>query len=55
VEVAPELRLQRLVARHMQFGRSREAAEAWVHSTDEPNARLIESTLGRVQFKVLAD
>lgn len=55
VEVAPELRLQRLVARHMQFGRTREAAEAWVHSTDEPNARLIESTLGRVQFKVLAD
>jgi pantothenate kinase len=55
VEVEPALRLQRLVARHMQFGRSRDAAEAWVHNTDEPNARLIESTLNRVQFKVLAD
>jgi pantothenate kinase len=55
VEVPVALRLQRLVARHMQFGRSQQAAENWVQSTDEPNARLIESTLGRVQFKVLAD
>lgn len=55
VEVAPELRLQRLVARHVQFGRSQQAAVDWVQNTDEPNARLIESTLGRVHFKVLAD
>lgn len=55
VEVDAALRLQRLVARHMQFGRSRQAAEDWVQSTDEPNARLIESTLGRVHFKVCAD
>jgi pantothenate kinase len=52
VEVEEGLRLQRLVARHMQFGRSREAAQAWVQNTDEPNARLIASTLGRVHFKV---
>jgi pantothenate kinase len=52
VEVPAALRLQRLVARHMQFGRSQAAAEAWVQSTDEPNARLIESTLQRVHFKV---
>jgi pantothenate kinase len=55
IEVAPALRLERLVARHMQFGRSRQAAEDWVQSTDEPNAQLIESTMGRVQFKVLAE
>ncbi len=55
VEVPEALRLQRLVARHMQFGRSQQAAEDWVQSTDEPNARLIASTLGRVQFKVLVD
>ena len=55
VEVPADLRLQRLVARHMQFGRSRQAAEDWVQNTDEPNARLIASTLGRVHFKVLAD
>jgi pantothenate kinase len=55
VEVPHALRLERLVARHMQFGRTRQAAEDWVQSTDEPNARLIESTLGRVHFKVLAN
>ncbi|MFM2035166.1 MAG: hypothetical protein RL459_431 [Pseudomonadota bacterium] len=55
VQVDPALRLERLVARHMQFGRSRQSAEDWVQSTDEPNARLIESTLGRVNFKVQAD
>ncbi|MEY4757142.1 MAG: hypothetical protein RJA34_2040 [Pseudomonadota bacterium] len=55
VQVDPALRLERLVARHMQFGRSRQAAEEWVQGTDEPNARLIESTLGRVNFKVQAD
>ena len=55
VQVDPALRLERLVARHMQFGRSRQAAEEWAQGTDEPNARLIESTLGRVNFKVQAD
>jgi pantothenate kinase len=55
VEVDPALRHARLVARHMQFGRSREAAEHWVQVTDAPNARLIESTLHRVQFRVLVD
>lgn len=55
VEVDHALRLERLLARHMQFGRSRQAAEDWVQSTDEPNARLIESTMGRVNFKLLAD
>ena len=53
VEVDPKLRLERLIARHMQFGRSLQEAQAWAQSTDEPNARLIESTLGRVHYKVL--
>ncbi|MCW5319799.1 nucleoside/nucleotide kinase family protein [Verminephrobacter aporrectodeae subsp. tuberculatae] len=55
VEVDPALRLQRLLARHMQFGRSRQAAEDWVREIDEPNARLIESTLARAHFKVRAE
>ena len=38
------LRLQRLVLRHEQFGRSPQAARDWVRDTDEPNARLIERT-----------
>ena len=40
-------RLERLVRRHMQFGRSEAEARAWVRDTDEPNARLIEATRSR--------
>lgn len=47
VDVDPALRLERLVARHVRFGRSPEAARAWVEATDEPNARLIETTRAR--------
>ena len=47
VDVDPALRLERLVARHVQFGRTPEAARAWVETTDEPNARLIEATRAR--------
>jgi pantothenate kinase len=47
VDVDPALRLERLVARHVQFGRSLDAARAWVDRTDEPNARLIETTRTR--------
>ncbi|RQP25594.1 nucleoside/nucleotide kinase family protein [Piscinibacter terrae] len=41
IDVDDALRRRRLVARHMRFGRTKEEAEAWVESTDEPNARLI--------------
>ena len=41
VDVDDALRIERLAARHQQFGRSRDEAIAWVNTTDEPNARLI--------------
>ncbi len=44
VDIDDQLRTERLVQRHQHFGRSREAALAWVAGTDEPNARLIAST-----------
>jgi pantothenate kinase len=47
VEVDDGLRVERLVRRHRQFGRSHEAALAWVAQTDEPNARRIAATRGR--------
>jgi len=52
VEVDDVLRTQRLVHRHEQFGRSREAALAWVAHTDEPNARLIAATRARAHHLV---
>jgi len=47
VDVDPTLRVQRLIDRHVHFGRSRSAAEEWVYSSDEKNAQLIEATRSR--------
>ena len=49
VDVDEALRVSRLIERHVQFGRTPEAARAWVMMSDEPNARLIE------ECKPLAD
>ena len=50
VDVPDALRVDRLTQRHQQFGRSAEDAAAWVASTDEPNARLIEVSRARASF-----
>ncbi|MEY5100963.1 MAG: hypothetical protein RJA36_3682 [Pseudomonadota bacterium] len=47
LEVEQDLRLARLVERHVHFGRSREDAQHWIASNDEPNARLIEASRQR--------
>lgn len=53
LHVDAALRLERLTARHQQFGRSREQALAWIASTDEPNARRIEASRGRAHRQVV--
>lgn len=50
VDVDDTLRRQRLVERHIRFGRSREAAVDWVNNTDEPNARLIAATRSKADL-----
>ena len=50
VDIPDALRVERLTRRHVQFGRSAEAAAAWVEGTDEPNARLIEASRARASF-----
>ncbi|WP_439115394.1 nucleoside/nucleotide kinase family protein [Hydrogenophaga sp.] len=52
LQVEPDLRLERLAARHQQFGRTREQALAWIAQTDEPNARRIEASRHRAQRQV---
>ncbi|VDR39243.1 Pantothenate kinase [Tsukamurella paurometabola] len=47
LRIDPALRRDRLVARHMRFGRSPEEARARADGTDETNARLIEATAPR--------
>jgi pantothenate kinase len=41
------LRLERLTARHVEFGKSEVGAREWVDRVDEPNARLVEATRPR--------
>jgi pantothenate kinase len=41
VEVAEAVRMERLVARHVAFGKEPAAARDWVAAVDEPNARLV--------------
>ncbi|MGC5617405.1 nucleoside/nucleotide kinase family protein [Georgenia sp. Z1491] len=44
VEVPDALRRERLVARHVTFGKSEQQARDWVRDVDEPNARAIQAT-----------
>jgi pantothenate kinase len=55
VTVADDVRRERLVARHEQFGKSSDAARAWVAGVDEPNARLVAATRGEADLVVDAD
>ena len=47
LDVDEAIRHDRLLNRHMRWGRTREDALAWMASTDAPNARLIETTRHR--------
>lgn len=47
VHVDPALRRERLVARHVEFGRTPDEARAWIERVDEPNARLVEAAADR--------
>lgn len=47
------LRRERLVARHVRFGKTPDAAAAWVDVVDEPNARLVAR--GRAAADLLVD
>jgi pantothenate kinase len=46
LDVADDVRRPRLVARHVEFGRSPAEAEAWVTRVDDANAVLVAATRG---------
>lgn len=50
LELDPDERRKRLVARHVRFGKDEVAAKKWVTDSDEPNAVLIESTKSRADL-----
>jgi pantothenate kinase len=47
------LRVERLVARHVEFGKSPDAAQAWVARTDQPNADLVSPTAGTADVVIM--
>ena len=46
------VRLDRLVRRHVAFGKPPQAAHDWAHGTDERNARLVDATRDRADVVV---
>jgi len=54
VELDPVVRLDRLVARHVEHGRTPTQALAWASGTDERNAVLVASTRRRADLVVRA-
>ena len=52
VETDEELRVQRLIQRHIQFGKTPEYARAWVLRSDEHNAQVTAETAGRADVLV---
>ncbi len=52
VTAEEELRVERLVSRHVAFGKSPEAARAWVETVDQPNARLVEAAAVRADVRL---
>jgi pantothenate kinase len=47
LRVDESLRLERLIARHVEFGKSPAEAQAWVDRVDRPNAALVEAAAAR--------
>lgn len=52
VLVDHDIRLARLTARHIEFGKRADAAAAWATGPDEVNARLIEATEARATHTI---
>lgn len=52
VTVDPDLRRERLLARHVRFGKEPEKAAAWVLEVDEPNAAQIRAGAERADLVV---
>jgi len=52
VEMEEATRLEWLIARHVEFGKTPEEAEAWVMRSDQQNAEIVAGTRGRADLVV---
>jgi len=55
VEADESERIQRLIARHVRFGKSPDAARAWALGPDQRNAERVAATRGRADLVVHTD
>ena len=55
IDVDDEKRLERLIARHIAYGKSPEAAESWSRGSDEVNARTIAAGSSRAHAVITLD
>jgi pantothenate kinase len=55
VDIDDDMRIARLISRHIAYGKEPEAAKAWAKGTDEENAKLIERGRNRADFVVAID
>ena len=55
IDVDDEKRLERLIARHIAYGKSHEAAENWSRGSDEVNARTIAAGRSRAHAVITLD
>jgi pantothenate kinase len=55
LDVPDDLRRARLLARHMQFGRTEQEALAWIAHTDQPNAARVAQTRHLADLRVAWD
>jgi pantothenate kinase len=53
IGVDDSIRLERLVARHHQYGKDLEAAHQWAHGSDENNAKVVEASKSRADLIVI--
>ena len=55
VEVDDAMRVERLVERHVEFGKARESAREWVLRSDEANAAIVANTRAAADLVVTMD
>ena len=55
IDIDPQTRFDRLVDRHVHYGKQRTAAIEFVRSSDEPNAQRVEAVRARARLLVEAD
>ena len=52
LDLSDEVRIERLIARHLAYGKSRSQARAWVLRSDERNAELVARTRAQADLVV---